>query len=178
MHEYEQALANFNMAIHLDDTYVHAYYNRGNIYKITGDLNSAIRDYNSAIKLDNDFVEAYVNRGIAYAFHLNQFDKALSDFSTAIKLAPDDAMLYVNRAGLYLKMNELRNVIRDCNKAIKLDSVCAKAYSLRGSAYMNLGMQFLGKSDIRKGCDLGFCKGKTVKKTSTAGRKRKLRRFN
>ena len=44
-----------------------AFFCRGDVYVLKGDLDKAIADYDQAIKLDPAFAEAYFNRALVYA---------------------------------------------------------------------------------------------------------------
>ena len=63
---YDQAIADYNMAIELKPDYAQAYVNRGNAYRDKGVIDRAIADYSKAIELKPDYAQAYYNRGGAY----------------------------------------------------------------------------------------------------------------
>ena len=48
--------------------------------------------------------------------------------------------------------------IEDFNKAIKLEPNNANGYNNRGLAYFMLENNTQGCSDVKKACELGFCK--------------------
>ena len=76
------AIADFSLAIHLDDSNHRAFYNRACACHHRGDLLGAMRDFTLALQLDPNRAEAYVNRGlIRHQLGLQQ--AALTDFKVA-----------------------------------------------------------------------------------------------
>ena len=72
-----------------------AWYNRGGVYNLLGQLDKAIADCSQAIELDPKDAKAWNNRGAAY-HDLGQLDKAVTDCSKAIALNPDYAEAHCN----------------------------------------------------------------------------------
>ena len=63
---FEEAIAEFDLALFLDGSMAEAFHNRALAEQRTGRLFSAIKDYTQAIKLLPDLALAYANRGSAY----------------------------------------------------------------------------------------------------------------
>lgn len=62
------------------------------------------------------------------------FEEALQYYSKSIEYNPKLAPSYCNRALVYLKLKNYDECIKDCNRAIGLDSNYIKAYHRRGKA--------------------------------------------
>jgi len=94
--DYSSAIADYNKAIKLDSDLIFAYFNRGNTYAKSKQLDKAIADYNKAIELDSRFKEAYYNRGLVYLYN-NDKTSAYGDLSKAGELGLLDAYNVIKR---------------------------------------------------------------------------------
>lgn len=84
----EQAEAMYKEILDLDETYQHAWHNRGYIQLFHyGDYELAVDYFTRALACDSVFVEALVNRGIAYEM-LNDKEHAREDYRHAVRLQP------------------------------------------------------------------------------------------
>ena len=91
---YEDAISDFDEAIHLNPFDVSAYYSRGNA-KVKLDLyEDAISDFDEAIHLNPSDFDSYHNRGVARA-ELDQYEDAISDFDEAIHLNSDEVEMSI-----------------------------------------------------------------------------------
>lgn len=141
---YRKAVDDYSMAIKLDNTYAHAYYNRGTTLKDWGkEINNpdlykkAIPDFNKALKHKPQFPEAYHNRGLCYD-NLGIYDKALKDFNKAIELNIEDYKIYVNRGVVKGKTGKLQEALEDFKKALSMAPQQPDALSNMGLAYSHL----------------------------------------
>ena len=75
------------MAIRLKNDYADAYFNRGNIYGITGVSEKALADYCKYIELKPDSWRGYYNRGILFK-NLARKSEAREDMRKARRLIP------------------------------------------------------------------------------------------
>lgn len=133
----ENAVKEYTEAIRLDPDYVHAYNNRGNLYRSFGEREKALKDYNKAIELNPQYAQGYNNRGILY-WDLKEHEKAFKDYNKAMELDPLYADPYNNRGNLYKDLGELEKALQDYNKAIELNPAYAVAYRNRGLLYVEL----------------------------------------
>jgi tetratricopeptide (TPR) repeat protein len=101
-HEYDRAIADYNMAIQLKPDYAEAYNDRGFAYYLKGNGERAIADYTRAIELRPDYPKAYNSRGVVYMAGGYGRAKAVADFDRAIALKPDFRYAYINRANARL----------------------------------------------------------------------------
>lgn len=108
---YDDALADFTEAVHLDDTLTFAHINRGNIFNLREQWPQAISAFNRAIELGiqprpgragekiespessqaravRELARAHFNRGIAHE-NLEQLREAYLDYLRASQLAPE-----------------------------------------------------------------------------------------
>jgi tetratricopeptide (TPR) repeat protein len=68
------------------------------------------------------------------ALDRGEFDQAIDDFTHAEEAEPDSAVPLERRAAAYLKMEDYRAAVADCDSALKIDKKLASAYFVRGLA--------------------------------------------
>src|SRR5262245_53561745 len=90
-HDYDQAIADYDAALQLEQNNPHIYNARGNAYQKKGDYDGAIADYDAAIRIDPRNPLFFHNRGIAYRWK-GDYDRAIADYSQAIQLNPTYAL--------------------------------------------------------------------------------------
>lgn len=61
----QESMADFDSAVAGNPRLIYAYFNKGNIYYLTGDARNAINEYRRAIAVNPEFGEAYFNLGLA-----------------------------------------------------------------------------------------------------------------
>jgi tetratricopeptide (TPR) repeat protein/MFS family permease len=85
---FEEAIAEYDMAISSDPGFAPAFNNRGGLYGRLGDLQLAIEDFDEAIRLDPQYALAFFNRGLAYSA-IGDVARANADFARAAELGAD-----------------------------------------------------------------------------------------
>lgn len=83
-------------------------------------------------------------------FKNKEYKKSIQKYNEAIKLIDDNEIFYSNRAACYQSLNQLDKAIKDCNKAIKLNSSFIKAYIRLGSIYLIKGDRSKSLSNYEK----------------------------
>jgi len=127
MKRYDEAIAGFTEAIHLDPTRAPAYGERGLAYSNSGRHAEALPDYTRAIEL-SPASGVYNNRGWA-CLELGRLDEALADLDKAIELSPANLTALGNRSRLYMTRKQYAQAIADCDAALRLDPKAAWAVS-------------------------------------------------
>ena len=139
---------------------------RGIMFAMRGEYDTAIADFTEAIRLDPNMFGAYTLRGRALFAGVSQvssvgynfsgltttstegqvsaeqariYDRAIEDLTQAIRLAPDNAQTYIERGVAYMENGDNDRAIEDYNQAIRLSPNYASAYLNRGVAYRNKG---------------------------------------
>ena len=82
---YDQAVADCNMAIETDPKYMWGYYGRGYAYLDKGGYEQAVADETSAIGLDPEIGWPYLERAIAY-YYQGKYDESWNDVHKAEEL--------------------------------------------------------------------------------------------
>jgi tetratricopeptide (TPR) repeat protein len=84
---FDDALADYTVAIDRDATLTYCYFNRGNLYLTLGEYQKAIDDLTRTLATNTRDAVALTRRGQAYEA-LGQLDKALDNFRSALEIAP------------------------------------------------------------------------------------------
>ena len=109
-----------------------AYNNRGNWYRLNGELQLALKDYNKAIEIDPFFFRPFHNRGLLF-YMLNRKDLALQNYNLAISYNPQSELTYFLRAKLLFDLRQYKAALSDLNRVIALTQNFDKAFFLRGT---------------------------------------------
>ena len=158
--KYDDALADFNSALSIDDKNFDAYFWRGRTLYVLKKYDIAIADFNLAIKFcsnDNDYkASCYFWRGVAYTL-CNKCDSAINDLKIAISLNDknDNSTYYYSRGVAYNLCEKYNFAINDLNTAIKIDSTFDDYYYVRGKIYQKINLPDSALADFEKAAYLG-----------------------
>ncbi|MFI5394202.1 MAG: trypsin-like peptidase domain-containing protein [Candidatus Binatia bacterium] len=92
-HEWDQAIADYQRAIELDDKYAAAYLGLGGVYYENGDYDLEVANYEKAVQLDPANYKAQYCLGSAYEDQ-GQYEKAIDRHRAAIAIKPDKDALH------------------------------------------------------------------------------------
>ena len=91
------ALRWMNKAIKRNPNQAELYYNRGVIYRLTGNYDLALSDFNQTIKLRPDIGRAWLNKGMSH-HELKQYEEAIDSYKEAAIRLRDVADTHALRA--------------------------------------------------------------------------------
>jgi tetratricopeptide (TPR) repeat protein len=165
--DYDSEMKKLNALLAANDKNADAFYNRGWLYEVKGDLQMAEKDYTRAIELDKKDQDAYFNRGLLFV-KMKKFEEAVKDFSDVIKLDSSSADAYCNRGNAYLQLNKTDQAIQDYETALKIKPDDADILCNRGIAYLAKGNKPLALKDFRKAAATGHAKAREYLKIMTA----------
>lgn len=134
----DEALADFEDAVAMDDTRWQAVHNRAVSYAQLGRIEEALADFDRTIELNENYANAFFNRG-ELRYDLEDYAGAIEDYDHALRLRPTDVPAFNSRGHSYYKLGEYRAALRDYTEAIRLDPQFAAAYINRGDAHADLG---------------------------------------
>lgn len=137
---YEDAVADFDAAIELEEDYAEAFANRGRAYLDMEDFEQAIQDLDRAIELDPEMSEAFGNRGLAYQFQGDD-ERAIEEFGAAIAI-DNSPQAYSNRAMLYYTLGEFDEAEADYEAVMRFASPGSFIYYMAQTQ-----REFLGNRD-------------------------------
>ena len=89
-YDYDEAISDLNKAAKLNPNLPCIYYNRGNLFALSGLFPEAFEEYSKAIALDPGLAEAYFNRGLVQIY-MKDTRKGLLDISKAGELGIGEA---------------------------------------------------------------------------------------
>lgn len=89
-YDYDEAISDLNKAAKLNPNLSCIYYNRGNLFALSGRFPEAFEEYSHAIALDPGLAEAYFNRGLVQIY-MKDTRKGLLDISKAGELGIGEA---------------------------------------------------------------------------------------
>ncbi len=89
-YDYDEAIADLDKTLALYPDFAYAWYNRANLYALSGRLPEAYEDYTQAIALNPQFAEAYYNRGLVQ-ISMKDTRKGCLDLSKAGELGIQQA---------------------------------------------------------------------------------------
>jgi tetratricopeptide (TPR) repeat protein len=116
-HRYDQAIADYNMAIRVRPDYAEAYNDRGHAYHWKGgNRDRAIADLTKAMELRPNYPRAYNNRGVVYMAG-GDAAKAIPEFDRALELDPTFRNAYVNRGNARLRLLRVSAALDDFHRA-------------------------------------------------------------
>jgi len=144
-----------------------AFFDRGILFAMRGDYETAIADFTEAILLSPDMVAAYMLRGRALIASVSRvsevgenfsgigidttvgktasveqvriLDKTIADYTQAIRLDPNNSSAYIHRGYVYYAKGDYNRAIADYDQAIKLAPNREDAYNNRGYVYADKG---------------------------------------
>lgn len=99
-------------------------------------------------KLNGDY-ETLKNKGND-SFKAKDYEKAITYYTSAIKEKDDEAIAYSNRAICYIYLKQYFHAIKDCDRALELDSSLTKAYYRRAIALKELSQFQKALIDFQK----------------------------
>jgi tetratricopeptide (TPR) repeat protein len=119
LQDYDEAIADYSVAIRLNPGESKAYVARADAYRRSGNYNPAISDLSRVIEL-KPYAEAYLTRGEVYE-EKGRPDTAIFDFTRAIELDSTSARAYDRRARAFYATGQPDSARLDWQKAHKLD---------------------------------------------------------
>ncbi len=136
--QYEEAIADYDAALHLDPDHVVALVNRSLAWIGLGRYEEAIADYDAVLRLDPEQVGAWANRGAAKA-KLSRHEEAIADYDAALRLDPDHVLALANRGLARIALGRYAEAIADFDSVLRLDPDNAGVYNNRGWVKARLG---------------------------------------
>lgn len=122
MGEYEKSLADYAIAIRLMPKNPKYYANRGETYRLTGNLERALADQDRAIVLYEGgpgVALGLVLRGETLRY-MGDYDRALSDFNAAVRAEPDYAPAYVGRGLTFERAGDIERAKSEFRTALQV----------------------------------------------------------
>ncbi|XP_039207733.1 tetratricopeptide repeat protein 6 isoform X4 [Crotalus tigris] len=136
----KQSLQDLSVSVLLNHRYdnIGAYLHRGILYAELKQWPLAICDFENAIALDRSLTTPYINIGLITMLHSDQYFDAILRFTEAIRVDPLDVRPYLCRAQAYQKVHDLKNSVKDINRAIHLHPNLPHLFLTRGQYLLQM----------------------------------------
>lgn len=153
--KYDEALADFEIALQVEPNDSFALINRASIYLNQQNYPAAYADAESLIQHAPWIPRGYYFRGVA-GFQLKQPEQALADLTHAVELDPkmDDAWSYKGVVN-YNYRQDYQAAFDDFSRAIELNPKVGSYYKNRARCYVKFGKKSEALNDIAVAQSLG-----------------------
>lgn len=165
LHEYAKAAGDYGKVISMrPDKARLAYFKRGEINFLLGQLQQAMADFQAAIEIDPNYADAHMSLGNTF-FKLKSYEQAIKYYDRVLEANPDRDLAAFRRGRSYYILKEFPEAIRDFSYAIDLQPSNVEAYYYRGLAYSqpSIADETLAGDDLRKAIVLYQTQGKPEK---------------
>jgi tetratricopeptide (TPR) repeat protein len=165
LREYAKAVGDYGKAISMrPDKARLAYFKRGEINFLLGQLQQAMADFQASIAIDPNFADAHMSLGNTY-FKLKSYEQAIACYSRTIELSPNLDLAAFRRGRSHYILKEFPEALRDFSYAIELQPSNVEAYYYRGLTYSqpDIADETLAGDDLRKAIVLYQTQGKPDK---------------
>ncbi len=152
-HDWDEAVAQFDLALDKDPNYVQALLYRARAFVALGEGDKATQDLQTAIDLDPNNAELYAS--LSSAQRINEdYDEAINSAQTALLLDPDNVDAH-NAAGLaYYYLGEFGLASEHFTKAIHADPNQHQSYTNLGNTFFQLGSWHRARTQYEKALKL------------------------
>lgn len=119
-------------------------------------VTTSLPEYNCDLEVsEEDFEKFEQHKGEAIrAYQDGEYQKAFDCYTKAIEANPNIAAMYAKRGQCCLKMRQPNACVRDCDRALLINSNYAAAYKYRGRAHRLLGRWTEAAQDLRQACKI------------------------
>ena len=165
LREYAKAAGDYGKVISMrPDKARLAYFKRGEINFLLGQLQQAMADFQAAIEIDPNYADAHMSLGNTF-FKLKSYEQAIAYYDRVLEANPDRDLAAFRRGRSYYILKEFPEAIRDFSYAIDLQPSNVDAYYYRGLAYSqpSIADETLAGDDLRKAIVLYQTQGKPEK---------------
>ena len=138
LHQFEQAINDYNKALSIDSSLQQAYFGRGMALARNGQINEGINDLTTYIKHNPYNSLAYTKRGVRYIW-AGKLDLAKNDLLKAVELNNKNSEAHDDLGVLYAQNKDYNKAEKHFTLAIQYDPSYQKAYH-------NLSMIYLIKN--------------------------------
>ncbi len=158
LHNYKEAINNYDQALALDKSYVDALYKRGLAFYNLGEYKTAVENYTSAVKLNQQLYLGQKGLGDAY-LALAEYNNASGNYEnflqtiSSVKTPVNQnlvAEVYNSLGVSYAAVNSYDKALTNFKSAVKKNASYTDALFNRGFAYYKTGELSDGITDMTK----------------------------
>ncbi len=137
MHQYNDALNDYNKAISLDDTYMLPKLGKITLAIIQGKYNGQLENINELIKQNPESYLLYNARAVI-KFHDNDYQGTVDDLTKCINLNKEYKEGYKTRGYAYSGLKKYKNCVKDLSTYLQYKASDADAYYYRALCYSQI----------------------------------------
>lgn len=134
--QYQKAIDYVNKALKIDPNLARGYYQKGSIYRESGDTAKAISSLETAIEQDNKFEDAFYDIGIIYAARKNPI--ALEYYESVIRVNPYNENVQYARAKLLQDIGRTDDAIKEYETILTKNKSCDNCCYNIGAIYLEV----------------------------------------
>ena len=131
----DEAIVQYQTALHIKPDYAEAWYNLGNALFQKGGTDEAIAHYQTALQFNPGYAEAFNNLGYAL-FKKGRVDEAIVQYQKALEIKPDFAFACYNLGDALLQKGAVDEAITQYQRALRINPDLAKARNNLGNAFL------------------------------------------
>ncbi len=135
--QYEEAIAAYDKAIKINQSFVDSWTGKGNAYQSLKQFSDAIQAYEMAITLNPKDITAWMGKGNSLK-SLKKDDEALVAFNKVIDLDTNKTAAYQGKGDVLLNLKRYDEAIPVYDKAIELNHASVSLYLSKASALQNI----------------------------------------
>lgn len=150
----EKAIADWQIAIELDQNYEEAYNNLGLMYYDKKDFDGAIEMFNQALRINPNYATSLKYRANCYV-NKKEFNKAIPDYQKFNQLSPNDPYGHNGLGVCYQNSGNYAEAAKAFGEAIRRNPNNGFYYFNRSVAQSNLGRKAEAFNDAQKAQQLG-----------------------
>jgi tetratricopeptide (TPR) repeat protein len=146
---HEQALAVLDSELERRPGRVALHVLRAQLFERMGQPDKALGAWDEALRIAPADLEASLGRG-ALRQRRGDYSGALADFNRMVKHFPQRADAHSNLANVLHRMGQYQKAIDAADAALALDSECAQAHFVKGTALLDLGDPARAEPSLRE----------------------------
>ncbi|QWR76272.1 tetratricopeptide repeat protein [Candidatus Magnetomonas plexicatena] len=146
---YDDAIAQFKLAIDLSPTVPEAYNDLGLVYARKGLFNEALEKFKYAMTLERSYVSPRVNLGVMY-MNRGMSEQAIAEFKAALEINRFNPGAHINLGTLYAKMGQKEKAIDEFKIVIVTNPNIVEPYVNLGALYAEQGFTALAEDNLKK----------------------------
>jgi len=152
-HKYDEAIADYQLALHYQPAFPEAHFYLGAALDEQGKLDEALAEYQKTLWFKPTQEQTHIFMGMALGKQ-KKYDEAIVHYTAALKLNPDSAVAENNLARIYHTQGKLDEAIEHYRAALNIDPKLALAHNNLGILLIEQGQLTNGTRQLREAMQL------------------------
>ncbi len=130
--DYEKAIACYDEALNIDQSFASAWHGRGDCLQMLKKYDEAIKCYDTSLSVDNKYVESMYDKGLCLML-IKKYDDAIACFDRVIELDPVFSSAYYNKGKILYEKKDYQDALKYFNKTLQFDEKDIDAWNMKGT---------------------------------------------